>query len=125
MKLQACVACGNKIPEKQNYPFVGHEQNCSLKKEWMKKMTGKELAKQLSQFVNIMANAKEEDEFVEAIMREHRTLQQSTFKLVMKLIVAWAETGDDFYDLRNEYTVLQCKEILDKIPELRYNPPFI
>ena len=86
-------------------------------------MNGKELAKELSKFVNCMANGKEEQEFVDAFMREHRTLQQSAFGLVCQLVKAWSE--QEHFDLRNEYTVKTCKKIMEAVGDVRYNPPLI
>lgn len=88
-------------------------------------MTGKELAKELSQFVNVMANDKNEKEFIDAMMREHRTLQQNSFGLVCKLIKAWSEVEDNRYDLRNEFTVKTCQEITKSVDSVNYSPPFV
>lgn len=88
-------------------------------------MTGQELAKEISRFVNRMANGKEEQEFVDALMREHRTLQQNTFGLLCQLIREWASVEENRYDLRNEFTVQTCKKIVETVEEVRYNPPFI
>ena len=60
-------------------------------------------------------------------MRDHRTLQQNTFGLMSKLVSAWAERAEDefSYDLRNEFTVKTCKEIVDAVPQVGCRPPCI
>ena len=90
----------------------------------MSKMTGKEMAHALTDFVNTMANKAEHDAFVDTLMREHRTLQQSAFGLMIASIEAWAAT--ERYDQRNANTVESCKEIVaavDWLPGGR--PPMI
>jgi len=54
--------------------------------EFQKRMDGKEVAFALSDFVNSMANSDEQAKFVEAVLCEHRTLQQSMFRLFMECI---------------------------------------
>lgn len=49
-----------------------------------------------------------EDAFIEAILKGHRTLQQSVFRLICKLIKAWAKSP---FDLRNKATVEICQRI--------------
>ena len=48
--------------------------------------------------------------FAEAIMLEHRTLQQQLFEVMLCCIDAWAKT--EHCDLRNEYTVMKSREIM-------------
>ena len=52
--------------------------------------------------------------FVQAVMQEHRTLQQSMFEVMLACIDAWAKT--EHYDARNEYTILKCREIIALFP---------
>ncbi len=52
--------------------------------------------------------------FVEAVMREHRTLQQRMFETMLACMEAWAKT--ESYDLRNEFTVMKSREILALFP---------
>ena len=35
-KLDKCVSCGAKVPEKQDYPFPGHKADCKLVNGWKK-----------------------------------------------------------------------------------------
>lgn len=77
----------------------------------MSKLTGKELANELTNFVNGY-NPEREDEFIQAFCNEHRTLQQSSMRLLLKLV---AKVGSDEYrtDLRNKQSNFVCKQILD------------
>ena len=52
--------------------------------------------------------------FAEAVMSEHRTIQQQIFETMLECISAWANTGH--YDLRNEFTVLKSREIMELFP---------
>ena len=75
---------------------------------------GKELAKTMINMVNKMDSSDNEQAFVEEIINSHRTLQQSTGKLLLKVFAAWAEVHDSgYYDLRNEATVQLGKTITE------------
>ena len=65
-------------------------------------MDGKQVAEQLSDFVNSSTSMKRE-EFVKAVTSDHRTLQQDMFSLFYACMHDWAEdyvNGD--YDARNK-----------------------
>jgi len=78
-----------------------YERNILLKKD------AKDAVVALSKLVNIMGH--DVDEFVDLLMREHRTLQQQIFNLMMASIQRWADA--EHYDGRNEFTVLKCREL--------------
>jgi len=48
--------------------------------------------------------------FAEAVMREHRTLQQNLMRVFLKTIEEWAKQKHS--DLRNEYTVETSRKII-------------
>ena len=52
--------------------------------------------------------------FVQAVMQEHRTLQQQMFEVMLACIDAWAKT--EHYDLRNEFAALKSREIMALFP---------
>ncbi len=52
--------------------------------------------------------------FVQAVMQEHRTLQQQMFEVMLACIDAWAKT--EHYDARNEFTITKCREIIQLFP---------
>lgn len=71
---------------------------------------GKELANQLTNFVNNY-NCKHED-FIDSFIREHRTLQQSSFRLILMLIEKMA--SDEYQtDGRNEQSKKIAKKLID------------
>lgn len=72
----------------------------------------KEAVEALTSFAN-SASIQEFKEFAQILTtREHRTLQQSTFRIMVECIQAWAKMNDDmWYDLRNEATVQTSKEL--------------
>jgi len=92
------------------------------------KMTPKELAHELTNFVNVLnQTSKEHEEFVSAVLNDHRTLQQEVGGLVFKLIKGWADAYDNGqYDARNEYLCKCCKKIVLDHPDMfAYRMPFI
>jgi hypothetical protein len=70
----------------------------------------RELANEISRWVNSYASNGQSELLVEEVMRDHRTLQQRVMgDIVVPLLTAWADTyeaGEYHYDLRNEAT---CK----------------
>ncbi len=77
----------------------------------MQKMTGTEMGAALSDFANQFHP--DEKGFVDAVCGDHRTIQQTSFRLMMACIKKWAEA--ESFDLRNEQTVLTCRKIMEAI----------
>ena len=63
--------------------------------------TPKELAQNISRFVNTFARDKN-DEFIEQMAIEHRTLQQAFTRLCLQWLEYMASLPDNRIDLRNE-----------------------
>ncbi len=64
--------------------------------------------------------------FAEVILREHRTIQQSVFRAFGATILAWANSSN--MDMRNEHTVLVCREMLKAFgddAQYKMVPPYI
>jgi hypothetical protein len=78
----------------------------------MSKITGKELATELTDFVNNF-NC-DHDEFINAFTREHRTLQQSSFRLILMLLekLASDEYGKNT-DARNKSSHEVAKKMIE------------
>ena len=76
----------------------------------MAKNPDKELAEHILNSVNTCSY--DNQEFVNTILRGHRTLQQSSFELFLAVIKAWSELGENYYDARNEHTVKMSREIM-------------
>ena len=70
-----------------------------------------EIAVALTRAVNNMTF--DHEEFVETVLREHRTLQQNVFEAFLHLCKAWAALPENRYDARNEYTVQRSREIME------------
>jgi hypothetical protein len=58
--------------------------------------------------------------FTKLMMQEHRTLQQSTMRLIIATIEEWSKQEN--YDLRNEQTIKICKKIMDAINDEKHLP---
>lgn len=58
--------------------------------------------------------------FAQLLMREHRTLQQSTMRLFMTCIDEWSRQED--YDLRNEATITLSRKIMETFKDKNYLP---
>ena len=64
--------------------------------------------------------------FVNAITTSHRTLQQSTMRAILALIMEWASKEEEgCFDGRNEATVKFCKKIKELAIEENAYFPFI
>lgn len=76
-----------------------------------------QLAELLADVVNSYSfGNKDQEKFAEAIMRRHKTLQQSIFGMILTTISKWREAWEnDNYDLRNEYTCMACNVIMEAI----------
>jgi len=81
-------------------------------------MSGIELAAAVTDFVN--AFSPDTKAFANAILQEHKTLQQSTMRLVFELIRAMA--GQNYVDDRNERAVEMCKRIISQFDDELYLP---
>jgi len=58
-------------------------------------------------------------ELADLITRDHRTLQQMSFKLVASCIERWAKAeAERNFDARNEATVKKCRAIMELDPDL-------
>ena len=74
---------------------------------------GRALAREMFQKLNIMGGEKEFiDGFVAGVTREHRTLQQAFGRLVIRVMLKFADDHQNRYcDLRNEAFCELCAEI--------------
>jgi len=76
----------------------------------MQRITGEELAKTVSIFVNDFSY--DYKGFTSTIMGEHKTIQQSVIRLVMELIRGMSQ--QEYVDGRNELAVNLCKKITEQ-----------
>ena len=71
------------------------------------------VVKEFSAWVNGMDH--KNAAFVEAVIQEHRTLQQQMFEVMLACIEAWAK--QEHFDARNEYTIKKCREVMPLFPD--------
>lgn len=85
--------------------------------EFRKCTSGKDVAIELSDFVNSSYSTTEQ-EFVDTLLSEHKTLQQSVFRLFIKCVEGWAEMYDKgYFDARNEATCELSKQIVEVVKD--------
>lgn len=78
----------------------------------MEKLSGKDLARLVSDYINVLNTDDKCEDFVKHFSRQHRTLQQSTIGLFLKVIEHVA--SDEFStDARNEDSKRTCKALID------------
>ena len=83
----------------------------------------REAARNLADAVNDMGF--DEAAFADELLRQHRTLQQNSFRTFLATVKAWSGLGSNRYDLRNEYTVEKSNEIVELLGEYNLRPPCI
>lgn len=75
------------------------------------KVTGNQMAEMLTDFIN-SSTSMDREEFVATMMREHRTLQEDTFLLMLQTVKGWANKPNFDVDGRNAYTVQASRAIV-------------
>ena len=92
--------------EEQHEEFE-RQENARLKAE-KEIQEGLELVKVLGDYVNYRKSSKE---FIEAFKREHRTIQQSAFKMLLELVEEMA--SENYHtDGRNEQSKIVAQKLL-------------
>jgi len=91
---------------------------------------GARLARELAMFVNRHgARSPEAKDFVAALMREHRTLQQAVFGLFLMCVKEWRnlwlKRPERHFDARNEWTCEKSNDIVGVLGEYTLTPPLI
>ena len=89
----------------------------------MKDTPEEEFAETVSNAVNPMGFRVEE--FVKAMGRKHRTLQQNFTKLCFAWIQHLAKLEENEYDARNEASVVAAKKIVDAVGPYGFSLPLI
>jgi len=84
----------------------------------MEKITGQQLAEQMSDFANSFSRDKGK-EFIDGFCRQHRTLQQSMFRIMLE---TFEHIASDEYqtDGRNEASKKTAKKLLDGFKKVVY-----
>jgi len=120
MERLRCEDCLHQISETQcrKYKELGKVDKCDYRlsiEEYERQREREEEAKKLAEAIAKFANNynSPNKELAEAIMREHRTIQQSIFEMFLFVIHEWSlYTEYGKHDLRNEYTVKKSAEIM-------------
>ena len=89
------------MPEERSHREVSDEKAC-------------EIVQEFSSWVNDFCH--HNSAFVEAVLNQHRTIQQQMFATFLACIEAWAKLPEHGYDLRNQYTVQKSREIMALLP---------
>ena len=102
--------------------FYALQRNRDLNFPEPDREAGKLLADMLADFVNASTGVAERA-FTDELMRQHRTLQQSVFSLIMLCIERWAKAYEDrCYDARNEYTCQMSQKIMELLDGVKRAP---
>jgi len=92
----------------------------------MEKSEMEKIAEDLMKVVNCMNNSSKD--FVNVVCNDHRTLQQSAFRLFSNCIREWARQSENmsrYSDLRNEQTLKLSAKILKVLDEDDSHIPLI
>ena len=82
-----------------------------------KRITGEEMAEQLSDFIN-SATYDEKQAFAQKVTSDHRFLQQETYSLFMSCIYQWAKAYENGrFDERNRTACTVSHQIINMIHE--------
>jgi len=90
--------------------------------EEKRKEEAKKVVRALSDFVNSYSK---NTELIEAMSREHRTLQQKMTVVCLEWLIHLSELDGAWYDLRNKASVEIAKKIVEAVPEIKYGLPLI
>lgn len=84
----------------------------------MEKLTGLQLAEAMGDYANTFSRDKGK-EFIEGFIRQHRTLQQSSFRIILELIEHMA-SPDYQTDLRNEASKKTAQKLIAGFKKVIY-----
>lgn len=84
----------------------------------------KQVAKVLSRYVN-SCGPTAAAALVDEIQKDHRTLQQKLFGVMVACIKEWANGGTYGHDLRTEWTVDRCRDMMTTFGDMPTQPPLI
>jgi hypothetical protein len=110
------------MPGKQTFPArtkrAGHslygKPTYMVKSDYQQQSyeQAKAIVHDFSKWVNAMGH--DNRVFAEAMMLEHRTLQQQMFETMLCCIDAWSKVAH--HDARNEFAVMKSREIMALFP---------
>ncbi len=88
------------------------EENERLMKERSERDSMRRIVDSLFNEINSFSYEKHVKNFFDAITHQHRTLQQSFWRMMFEVIKRYAELDKDgWYDLRNEASIKMCVKL--------------
>lgn len=94
---------------------MSEQEEIAIERAEKQAQEAKEIMDKLANYVNY---GKSKKAFIEAFKREHRTLQQSMFRMFMELIEDMA-TGEYHTDARNEASKNMAKTLIKGFKEIK------
>jgi hypothetical protein len=91
----------------------------------MLEKTGDEVARDLANFCNGLSSADKRAFIEQLTQREHRTIQQRVMTLFVGVVQEYAKLSEGEYDLRNEATVMLCRDIVKNVEFRKLHLPLI
>ena len=86
----------------------------------MEKLTGSQLADKLTDYVNTFSTKEQTENFIDGFCRQHNTLQQSSFKLMLALMEHMA-TSEYRTDGRNHASQQIARKLLAGFKKVIYD----
>jgi hypothetical protein len=87
-----------------------------------------ELATEISEFANVhgaRSNNEEVQDLIKRMLRDHRTLQQNTMRIVIEYLKAVATQQLSQCDARNEASTLLASKLLENVSDEQLYLPYI
>lgn len=120
MERLGCSECMHQISETRcrKHAELGKVEKCTdryTEDEYIRQRGREEEAQKMAEAIANFANNynSPNKELADAIMLQHRTIQQSIFEMFLFVIHEWSKrTAYGKHDLRNEYTVKKSAEIM-------------
>lgn len=85
----------------------------------MKKLTGKELADAMTDYVNTFSMRERTKEFIDGFCRQHNTLQQSSFRMILELMEHMA--SENYHtDGRNDASKNIARDLINGFKKVIY-----
>jgi len=106
---------GNRRPYNLTCPICKAENSLEIIRIEVdtRYLSAKDAAELMTDKLNALNPGNDIEEFVKVVNKEHRTIQQKVFKLVVALCKNWSNNFDKgYYDDRNQATVKRSKDIM-------------
>lgn len=100
--------------------------DASAARRHIRQCSPEELAELLSDYVNNynVCGRDAPTAFALALMRQHRTLQQSMIRYFVRILLAYGDSVGDWHDLRNQGAADFCKRLIALVETKQITPYF-